>query len=272
VAPPAETFDVDAAVAPAFGLADELVPFATPWHQHARHQILYAVRGLLQLEVDSGSWLLPPYRAAFLTAGTRHRVVAERPVSLRTVYVAPHLVRQPGWDCRVFSVSVLAREMFLYAMRWSHKSDPRDPLLQSFFVTLATLALEWSEADELPFRLPVARSPELRRAAGLLRKAIDQPLQIAELARAAALSERTLRRRFSTELQMGPRTYLHTARMLAALAQLTHPARSITEVALAVGFATPSAFTNAFTAFVGESPRQYRQRLKNRDQEAMKRE
>jgi AraC-like DNA-binding protein len=255
--------DVDAARAPGFGLTEELRPFRSEWHQHKRHQILYAVRGLLHLEVAGDGWLLPPHRAAFLSAGTPHRVFADRAVSLRTVYLSPRLLpgRRPGWDCRVFTVGPLAREMLLYAMRWSHRSEPRDPLLRSFFITLAALALEWSEQGALPFRLPLARSAELRRAVRLVRDKLADPIGVPDLARAAAMSERTLRRRFLDELGMGPRDYLHTARMLAALDRLADPAVPITEVALAVGFATPSAFSHAFVAFVGESPRLYRQRM-----------
>ncbi len=60
---------------------------------------------------------------------------------------------------------------------------------------------------------------------------------------------------------MTPRAYLHTARMLAALDRLADPAVPVTTVALDVGFETPSAFSHAFLAFVGETPREYRQRL-----------
>ena len=253
--------DVDSARAPAFGLPDELSPFRSEWHAHRRHQILYAVRGLLHLEVAGDSWLLPPHRAAFLCAGTTHRVFAERPVSLRTVYLSPRLVRRPGFDCRVFTVAPLMRELLLYAMRWPHDCDPRDPLLRSFFTTLAALALSWSEQAALPFRLPLPRSAELVRAARLVRGKLGDPIGIADLARAAALSERTLRRRFLDELGMSPRDYLHAARLLAALDRLADPQRSITDVALSVGFSTASAFSHAFAAFVGESPREYRQRL-----------
>lgn len=254
--------DVDAARPPAFGLPDELRPFRSDWHRHRRHQILYAVRGLLHLEVGGDSWLLPPHRAAFLAAGTQHRVFADRPVSLRTVYLSPRPLRaRPGWDCRVFTVGPLAREMLLSAMRWTHRSDPRDPLLRSFFVTLGTLALEWSEQGALPFRLPLPRSAELLRVAKRVRQKLGDPIGVPDLAAAAAMSPRTLRRRFLDELGMSPRDYLHTARLLAALDRLADPAVPITEVALGIGFSTASAFTHAFTAFVGETPRSYRQRL-----------
>ena len=253
--------DVDAALTPAFGLSDELPPLQSDWHQHGRHQILYAVHGLLHLEVGSASWVLPSHRAAFLTAGTLHRVLCERRVGLRTVYLAPSVLAAPPWDCRVFTVSPLGKELLLHALRWNHHSDPHDPLARSYFATLGMLALEWSERVALPFRLPVPQSEELQRATRFVHGRIGSPIGVSDIAKAAALSERTLRRRFQSELAMTPHAYLNTARMLAALDRLAVRSLSITEVALEVGFETPSSFSHAFTAFVGETPRDYRQRV-----------
>lgn len=253
--------DVDQATAPGFGLADDLAPFKSAWHAHARHQILYALRGSLSLEVHGGSWLLPPHRAAFLTAHTAHRVVAQRPVALRTVYLAPDLLPAPDWDCRVFTVTPLGRELILYAARWSHASDPHDPLLQLYFKTLAELAREWCERGRLPYRLPRAQSDPLKRATRLILRRLGSPLSVPDIAQAAAMSERTLRRHFLAELGLTPHAYLHTARMLSALDRLSDPAVPITTVALDIGFETPSAFSHAFLAFAGETPRQYRQRV-----------
>jgi len=255
------SIDVDAAPALGFGLSDELPPLQTDWHQHTRHQILYAIHGLLHLEVATDSWVLPSHRAAFLTAGTPHRVRCERSVGLRTVYLDPLWLAPPPWDCRVFTVCALAKELLLYAMRWDHRSSPHDPLLQSYFVTLGRLALEWSENDPLPFHLPHPQSDELLRATRLVRTRLASPIGIGDIAKAAALSERTLRRRFQSELGMTPHAYLHAVRMLAALERLADPSASITTVALEVGFETPSSFSHAFRAFVGETPRDYRQRI-----------
>lgn len=253
--------DVDQAAAPAFGLADDLAPFQSAWHAHARHQILYALRGSLNLEVDGGSWLLPPHRAAFLTAHTAHRVIAGRPVALRTVYLSPDLLPQPSWSCRVFTVTPLARELLLYATRWDHSSDPHDPLLQLYFKTLAVLSLEWIERGQLPYRLPSAQSPPIRRATRLILRNLSRPPAVPDIAHAAAMSERTLRRHFLAELGMTPHAYLHTARMLRAIDWLSDPQVPITTIALDIGFETPSAFSHAFLAFAGETPRAYRQRV-----------
>lgn len=257
--------DVDQAVAPAFGLADDLAPFQSEWHAHTRHQILYSVRGALQLQVEDGSWLLPPHRAAFLRGNTAHRVVAERPIALRTVYVAPTLLPPPAWDCRVFTVTPLLRELLLYATRFGHDSPANDPLLLLYFRTLSLLTLEWAERGRLPYRLPAPQSEPLQRATLHIRRHLGSPLSVSDIARRAAMSERTLRRHFLAELGMTPHAYLHSARMLAALDQLADTEVPITTVALEVGFQTPSAFSHAFLDFTGETPRDYRRRVTTYD-------
>lgn len=251
---------VDSVPAPAFGLSDELPPLCTAWHKHARHQILYAVAGVMHLDVDRASFLLPPRRAAFLSAGTQHRVRCDRPVSLRTVYVTPDLIEPVAWDCLVFTVSPLLREMMLSAMRWDHKTDPSLPLLRPYFVSLSLLVLELCENAKLPFRLPVPSSDELRRVTQFVRDNLGRPIGVCDLAKAAALSERTLRRRFQSDLGMSPHDYLHAARILAAMERLSDPQQSITMIGLSVGFESSSAFSHAFASFVGETPRDYRKR------------
>ncbi|MEZ4299939.1 MAG: AraC family transcriptional regulator [Polyangiaceae bacterium] len=130
------------------------------------------------------------------------------------------------------------------------------PLEDTFFRTLGALAVEWTSAP-LPFHLPVARTPELARAMDHLLTDLSAPHTLAAAARAAALSERTLARRFHDEADTTFRDYLQRARLLRATELLAAPAARITEVALAVGFDSPAAFTRAFTTFLG-SPSTYR--------------
>ncbi|HSO00205.1 MAG TPA: helix-turn-helix transcriptional regulator [Candidatus Nanopelagicales bacterium] len=250
--------DIDRARAPSFGLAEELAPFRSEWHAHGRHQILYTATGVLHLEIEAGTWLLPPRKAAWLCAGTRHRVSADRPVALRTVYLAAEMLPELDHDCRVFSVEPLAREMLLFAMRWDHESDPEDRTAGPFFRAFAALTAEWIERNAHPYRLPTARSPELSRATAFILARLADPIGVEDAARAAGASTRTLARRFADELGTGFREYLHAARMLRAMDLLAEPAARVTDVALAVGFESPSAFSAAFSSFAGESPRGYR--------------
>ncbi len=258
---PKPLVDVDAVVAPAFCLADELSPLTTAWHAHRKHQLLYSARGALHLEVERAQWLLPPQRAAWLLAGTRHRVRVSQPVSLRTVYLDPALVRRPPeGECRVFVIEPLAREMILYSTRWCSARPPRDALADSFFGTLAQLLSEWaSEAQD--WRLPRARTPELERAMAFTLKHLGEPISFEDAARAARLSGRTLARRFEEEAQTTWRRFLHDARMLRAMELLAEEGARVTQTAYAVGFESLAAFTHAFHAFTGERPRDFRQRV-----------
>jgi AraC-like DNA-binding protein/glyoxylase-like metal-dependent hydrolase (beta-lactamase superfamily II)/mannose-6-phosphate isomerase-like protein (cupin superfamily) len=258
--PPTPVVDVDAVEAPAFGLADELEPFVSRWHAHRKHQLLYSASGALHLEVEGAQWLLPPQRAAWIPAAMRHRVRATSPVALRTVYLAPGGAAPEAGSPKVFSVSPLAREMILYAMRWGPSEGSLDPVARAFFGALGALLSEWF-VEARPYYLPSARSPELGRAMRLMLDRIDEPLSAGEVARAAGLSTRTLARRFAAEAQTTWRRFLHDARMLKAMDLLTRPGARVTETAFAVGFESLGAFSRAFERFAGEPPRDYRRRV-----------
>ena len=67
---------------PVFGVtvrypADHVVPL----HTHSYGHLIYANRGLLRVEAESGQWLVPPTAAVWLPAGVAHRLVV--PVALQ---------------------------------------------------------------------------------------------------------------------------------------------------------------------------------------------
>ncbi|WP_394836660.1 helix-turn-helix transcriptional regulator [Pendulispora rubella] len=251
--------DVDTARAPAFGLKDDHAPFHSEPHTHTRHQILYAVSGVLSLEAESSQWVLPPERAAWIPAGVMHVVRTRVPIRLRTIYLATPLVPSAPPVCGIFGVSALAREMILHAMQWGPETRTDDPIAKPFFAALAALVPGWL-ADEKPYRLPVAKSPELARAMRFALDHLDEELSAEHGARAAGVSARTLTRRFAEETGTSWRVFVHTARMLRAMELLSSPKVRVTEAAYAVGFKSLGAFTTAFGEFAGETPKEYRRR------------
>lgn len=258
---PKPLVEVDATPAPAFCLTDELTPLTTAWHSHRRHQLLYAARGALHLEVERAQWLLPPQRAAWLRGGTRHRVHTTQPVTLCTVYLEPSLLPTPPEDeCRVFVLPTLGREMLLYSTRWGPAREAKDAVAGSFFQALAHLLSEWASQPRT-WWLPRARSPELQKAMAYTMARLEGPVSLPAAARAAGLSERTLARRFEEEAATTWRRFLHDARMLRAMELLAEEGARVTQTAYAVGFESLAAFTHAFHAFCGERPRDFRQRV-----------
>ena len=134
-----------------------------------------------------------------------------------------------------------------------------DTLADHFFLALALMCGEWRLNDR-PYLLPRSDHPGLARAMDYAQDNLADAT-LAGACKAAAMSERSLRRRFSSLVGMGWHEYLHQSRLLQAMALLSQLDCPIAEAAEAVGFASLSAFAKAFRAFSGETPGRYRQRL-----------
>lgn len=235
----------------------------TGWHSHEVHQIEYALHGVVEVETDSAHYLLPPQQAAWIPAGLEHQAVMNPDVKTVAVMFDRTLLREGGDRARILAVSPLIREMMIYALRWPIDRRPGtvedDGVSEGFFRTLAALVGEALD-HEAPLSLPTSEEP-LVAAALAYTKAHLGTVTCAEVSRAVAVSERTLRRLFAETLGMPWRTYLLHARMLRAMALLAAPAQSVQQTATDVGFSSISSFTRAFAAFSGETPSAYRRRV-----------
>lgn len=235
----------------AFCHSGDFAQGAFDWHTHRWSHILYAVSGMMRVEVADSLWLLPPQRAIWISADVPHRTDCLAPTHFHSIFFAPSQISQM-LPMRVFAVSPLAREMIRYASRWGVQRDPADVVANHYFETLLLLCQQWM-ADELALRLPRPQSESLGVVVDYVLRAVDS----ADLDTAAdliAVSPRTLRRQMQREMQMTWRQFLHDARMIRAMELLGAGEQSVTEVAFAVGYQSLSAFTKAFTLFTGEQP------------------
>jgi len=90
---------------------------------------------------------------------------------------------------------------------------------------------------------------------------LDKPLSIEALARKAALSPRTLARRFRREAGTTPHRWLIYQRLLSAQRRLETTQKSIDDVAEAVGFGTATTLRQHFQRAFGTTPTAYRRRF-----------
>jgi AraC-like DNA-binding protein/quercetin dioxygenase-like cupin family protein len=227
------------------------------WHRHDLHQIEYAVEGVVQVETALARYLLPPQQAVWIPAGLAHNTTL-RDVRTVSVFLDPAMVEGVGDRARVLTVEPVFREMILYAARWPIDRALGDPLADTYFDLLAGLVLRWLEAES-PFHLPRSDDPVLAAAMAYTDRHLAT-LTLAEVCAAAAVSERTLRRRFTTGTGMSWRRYLLRSRLLRAMALLAEGDTTIAGVAAQVGFESSSAFARAFVTYTGQSPSAYRRR------------
>jgi len=100
----------------------------------------------------------------------------------------------------------------------------------------------------------------LTEAAALMAARIEEPLPLAELARAVALSLRQLERLFHRYFSMNPAQYYMNLRLHRAQELLTHSSLRIMQITVACGFQSSSHFCKAYRSLFGHSPSEERRR------------
>lgn len=108
--------------------------------------------------------------------------------------------------------------------------------------------------------MPVASRPAsaVTPVTDWARSHLAHPLRVAELARRAAMSERTFLRRFTDQVGMGPKQWLRRERVALAQQMLEASDHPLEQVAQATGFASVSALRVAFQHVLGTPPSQHR--------------
>ena len=90
----------------------------------------------------------------------------------------------------------------------------------------------------------------------------DEEISVADIAKAAFVSERECFRLFKTLLNTTPLTYLKNFRIHKACELLCHHHQcSVSEIAFQCGFQNPSYFSQVFKNLLDLSPSEYRNKL-----------
>ncbi|WP_026922233.1 helix-turn-helix domain-containing protein [Glycomyces arizonensis] len=99
----------------------------------------------------------------------------------------------------------------------------------------------------------------LLRARDAMDRDFAEPLNIPGLARIALMSPAHFSRRFRETFGETPHRYLQRRRIERACAMLRDGDRTVTEVALAVGFDSFGTFSRTFSSIIGRSPTRFRE-------------
>jgi AraC-like DNA-binding protein len=217
-------------------------------HHHDEHQIVYAACGVLSLTTDRGRWIAPGTQAIWVPAGTvhEHRAYGQTDVHLvgLPVDVNPLGLHAPA----VLAVEPLLRELIIAYTRDPDGGDPdeRDRLL-------AVLLDRLRHSPRKPVHLPTPSDPRLAAVCALLQDDPADDRTLAQLGAEAGASERTLSRLFRAELHMTFPQWRTQLRLHHALILLAEN-MPVTTVAHRCGWASASAFIDAFRRTFGHTP------------------
>ena len=224
-------------------------------HRHDRGQLFGSTRGLLSVDVDDGVWVVPAIHAVWLQPNQVHGVRSHGPFVGWSAYIDQAACHDlPARPCTL-NTSGLLREAVLRAASW-----PTGPL-DAARERIAMIILDELRTRPVePLGLPFPRDARLQRIARAL---VDDPAIERDLdawAAWAAVSARTLSRRFVAETGFTFTGWRQRARMMRSLEMLA-AGTAVTTIALELGYATASAFINVFRRTFNDTPTAYRQRM-----------
>ena len=228
--------------------AGHLIPF----HRHDRSQLLFASSGVMTVITTSGIWVVPPLRAIWIPAHTKHKIKVSGLLSMRTLYIDPDFYSGPHEGCCVIAVTPLLKELILYAV-----GLPRRYPLKGPEVRLLTVLLDQIQDIRITsLELPIPEDARLMKIYIRLVARPDDSRTLEEWGKAVGATGRTLARRFRLETGLSFGQWRQQIRILEALRRLAMK-EPVTTVAMALGYDSTSAFITMFRRALGKTPGQY---------------
>ena len=221
-------------------------------HSHAWAQLSYATQGVIEVATEKGRFIAPPLCAIWVPAGVPHGVRCSRNTEIRSLYMDPAVIAQQWTQCRVVAVTPLLRELIrafseLPVEYDEHGADGR---------LARVLVDQLAGAPEIGLALPWPADARLRRICADLQAHPDSRRNLDQYSKKLNLSERTLSRLFLQHTGLSFRLWRQRSRLLSSLPLLERGDR-VTDVALACGYDSMSAFIAAFREQMGATPRDF---------------
>ena len=231
---------------------DYAARWEVPPHSHAKHQLIYAIAGVMTVSTDTGHWVVPPSRGLWVPAGMTHAIRCLSEVHMRSLYVRPDAAAQMFDNCCVVGISPLLCELIGAAadIAQPYVENSRDGRLMRLLLD------ELCALPVLPLYLPLPSDERVLRICESLQKRLDDPSTLADWALHLSLNAKTIQRLFVAQTGMSFGRWRQQARLLRAL-ELLASGEKIIDIALTLGYESPSAFTSMFRKQFGQTPSQF---------------
>ena len=223
-----------------------------PFHQHKWSQLLYASSGVMTVTTKSGIWVVPPLRAVWIPALTRHQINVSGHLSMRTLYIDPNFYPNSPRRCCVVAVSALLKELILHAVSLPEPYPLKGPEERIMMVIMDQIRI----MSITPLELPVPGDVRLKKIYKRLSINPGDNRTLEDWGKKVGATGRTLARRFRLETGMSFGQWRQQIRILEALRRLAAD-EPVTTVAIELGYESPSAFISMFKKALGKTPGQY---------------
>ncbi|UYB53378.1 helix-turn-helix transcriptional regulator [Xanthomonas sp. AM6] len=221
-------------------------------HRHERHQLVYALHGLMVVRSGQGHWVVPSTRALWMPAGTVHSVRCVGTLGMRSLYIRPAAIAGMPAQPSVMAVEPLLEALIRSAagVPWDYAAESRDGRLMRLILD------ELHALPALPLHLPQPHDARLLRIGAALDADPADTTTLHDWAARLEVNVKTIQRLCRRELQMSFGQWRQQLRLLRGLERLAAGDRII-DVAVELGYDSPSAFTAMFKRQFGQPPSQF---------------
>ena len=248
-----------------------------PVHHHPRQfQLEVVLHGETQCGIGRQRFSVPQHCFSVINPAVNHYNVTQRWKHAAFVIFSRQTVDETAWQMyRLLSHPVafsdvvapcstdLTAVMHVLFHEAAHPDRPGwrllvdSALIQLSVVLLRSLSGNHTGRATATFNTRAAQA-QIARAVDLIHSNFQDDLSLDDLARAAAMSRFHFLRCFKAQTGLTPYAYLLQVRLRTAATWLRSSSRSITDIALACGFASPSRFSEAFRRQYQYTPSAYR--------------
>ncbi len=215
------------------------------------HHLIIPIAGEISIECDGREFHLGPGKMIYIPCKSPHVFRSSQRGSGERLIA---IIDQKQWakvTDSIFSVSVLPaatliKELILYLI-FNPKIKRPEILLTTLIETLIeqihVLGEEELSLDALGAKVS---DPRLQKAISYLEARKRDNLKMVDLARVSGMSQRNFNRLFHEAFKITPKQLHSLLRMREAYQLLKLSKKSVTEVALEIGYSSLSQFTKAF--------------------------
>ncbi|MEG0245767.1 MAG: helix-turn-helix transcriptional regulator [Pseudomonas sp.] len=221
-------------------------------HSHAKHQLIYAIKGLMIVESDCERWTVPPSRGIWMPCGQVHAIRCVGDVKMRSVFVRPDAAANLPLQSKAISISPLLTELIKASVGFiaPFAEDSREARIMRLILD------EICVLPTLPLKLSQPSDKRLQTICATLQARPDDPSTVADWGIHLGVDEKTIQRLFRKETGMTFGQWRQQARLMQALERIALGERII-DVAGTLGYDSPSAFASMFKRQFGTTPSQF---------------
>jgi len=222
------------------------------WHSHDRIQLIHTLTGVIRVQTHEGIWIIPPGRGVWIPAHKPHALLSSGDVKARGVFIEDTMQHDIQNQCRVVAIPALLRELMSNAMDIQNEIQPEsrnERLLQLILDEVHLLPV-------LAFNLPDPQSPKLQQLCQRIKENLALEWSLEESAQQLHISSKTLARHFQKETGLHFSHWVRQAKLMQAMIDLAMN-KPVLNVALDLGYESPSAFSAMFKRETSMTPSDY---------------